>query len=50
MLQILPLKQPIRQLEALGKQEKDSPEMVNLIKLTTDILQKVCEEIQQSHP
>ncbi len=49
MLQIMPLKQPIRQLEALGKQEKDSPEMVNLIKLTTDILQKVCEEIQQSH-
>ncbi len=49
MLQILPLKQPIRQLEALGKQEKDSAEMVNLIKLTTDILQRVCEEIQQSH-
>ncbi|MFN3487521.1 MAG: ATP-binding protein [Emticicia sp.] len=49
MLQITPLKQPIRQLETLGKQEKDSPEMVNLIKLTTDVLQKVCDEIQQSH-
>lgn len=49
MLQIITLKQPIRQLEALGKQEKDSPEMVNLIKLTTDVLQKVCDEIQLSH-
>lgn len=49
MLQITPLKQPIRQLEALGKQEKDSTEMANLIKLTSDVLQKVCDEIQQSH-
>lgn len=49
MLQITPLKQPIRQLEALGKQEKESPEIANLINLTTEILMKVCDEIKLSH-
>lgn len=49
MLQINTLKQPIRQLEALGKQEKESPEIENLIGLTKEILSKVCTEIQQSH-
>jgi PAS domain S-box-containing protein len=49
MLQIVPLKQPIRQLEALGKQEQESPEIADLIELTNEILLKVCEEIQMSH-
>ncbi|GGD58551.1 hypothetical protein GCM10011514_23240 [Emticicia aquatilis] len=49
MLQITPLKQPIRQLETLGKQEKESPEIAPLIKYTTEILRRVCDEIQLSH-
>lgn len=49
MLQITTLKQPIRELESLGKQEVDSPKFFNLIKLTSDVLQKVCEEIHDSH-
>ena len=49
MLQITPLKQPIRQLEILGKQEKESPEIVSLIEFITVILKKVCAEVSLTH-
>ena len=49
MLQINTLKQPIRQLEMLGKQEKESAEIEPLVKLTSETLKKICEEIRQTH-
>ncbi|AFK04965.1 multi-sensor hybrid histidine kinase [Emticicia oligotrophica DSM 17448] len=49
MLQITSLKQPIRQLEILGKSDKELPETKKLISLVTETLQKVCEEIKSSH-
>ncbi|MFN3851991.1 MAG: response regulator [Spirosomataceae bacterium] len=49
MLQITSLKKPIRQLEALSKEETESPETQKLIDFTTDILLKVCNEIYESH-
>jgi CheY-like chemotaxis protein/HPt (histidine-containing phosphotransfer) domain-containing protein len=49
MLQITSLKQPIRQLEALGREENESPEIQKLIDYTTEILINVCKEIYESH-
>lgn len=49
MLQVNTLKQPIRQLESLGKQESFSPEIPTLIKTVVETLQKVSSEIQDTH-
>jgi hypothetical protein len=49
MLQINTLKQPIRQLESLGKQGKATPDFENLVRLTTDTLRKVCDTILLTH-
>lgn len=49
MLQINTLKQPIRQLELLGKQEKESSEIEQLVALTSQTLQQICTHILQTH-
>ena len=49
MLQINTLKQPIRQLELLGKQEKESSEIEQLVALTSQTLQQICTDILQTH-